>query len=118
MLNANIRIKKTEKKNLTSEYYFEGIKICMLAFLTIYGIGKKKWEVIRKHFNEHDITPIVHGLTGRKSNNAISFEAILQILTFVTNYANINGLPSLARCFFIKIFMTFVTYFFSIFLIN
>jgi hypothetical protein len=33
-------------------------------------------------------------LTGRKSNNAISFETILQILTFITNYANIHGLPS------------------------
>lgn len=92
MLNANIQISKTEKKNLTSDYYFEGIKICIIVFLTIYGIGKKKWKAIRKHFNEYDITPIVHGLTGRKSNNAISFEAILQILTFITNYTNIHGL--------------------------
>ena len=46
-LNANVHTNKTEKKHkdkvcLTSEYYFEGIKICMLAFLTIYGVGKKK----------------------------------------------------------------------------
>ena len=63
MLNANVRISKTEKKNLTSEYYFEGIKICMIAFLTIYGIGKKKWEAIHKHYNEYDISLIVHRLT-------------------------------------------------------
>ncbi len=98
MLTANVRANRTEKKKdkvcLTSDYYFEGIKICMIAFLTIYGIGKKKWEAVRKHFIENDITPIVHGLTGRKSNNAIPFETILQILTFVTNYASVHGLPS------------------------
>jgi hypothetical protein len=46
MLNANVRPSKTEKKKekvcLTSDYYFEGIKICMGAFLMVYGIGKKK----------------------------------------------------------------------------
>jgi hypothetical protein len=98
MLNANVRPNVTnrnkDKMSLTSDYYFEGIKICMAAFLTIYGIGKKKWGAIRKHYSENDIAPVVHGLTGRKSNNAIPFETILQILTFVTNYANTHGLPS------------------------
>jgi hypothetical protein len=99
MLNANVRTNKTEKKHtdkvcLTSEYYFEGNKICMVAFLIIYGVGKKKWEAVRKHYIDHDISPIVHGLTGRKSNNAVLFETILQILTFINNYANAHGLPS------------------------
>ncbi|RGB24601.1 hypothetical protein C1646_772843 [Rhizophagus diaphanus] len=60
---------------------------------------KKKWEAIRKHFSVNDIALIVHGLTGQKSNNAIPFETILQILTFVTNYANVHGLPSSGRHF-------------------
>jgi hypothetical protein len=98
MLNANVRTNKTRKNEdklcLTNEYYFEGIKICMIAFLTIYGIGKRKWEAVRKHYADHDISPIVHGLTGRKSNNAMPFETILYILTFISNYTNIHGLPS------------------------
>jgi len=98
MLSANVRTSKTEKNKdklcLTSDYYFEGIKICMVAFLIIYGVGKKKWEAIRKHYIDHDISPIVHGLTGRKSNNTVPFDTILQILTFISNYANVHGLPS------------------------
>src|SRR3954447_6070025 len=112
MLNANVRVTTKEKKSLTSDYYFEGLKICMISFLIIYGIGKRKWEDVRKHYVDHDISPIKHGLTGRKSNNAILFETVLQILTFVTNYASVHGLPSpgifllnfLCTCFFINSF--------------
>ncbi|KAF0421497.1 chaperonin: PROVISIONAL [Gigaspora margarita] len=53
-----------------------------------------KWDSIRKHFLEHDILPISHGLKNQNSNNKISFNNILHILTFISNYANIHGLPS------------------------
>ena len=84
----------------------------MTSFLIIYGIGKRKWEDIRKHYVNHAISPIKHGLTGWKSNNFISFETVLQILTFVTNYASVHRLLSsgifllnfLCMCFFIKFF--------------
>ncbi|SRR5436190_1572709 len=111
MLNANVRV-TTGKKSLTSDYYFEGLKICMTAFLIIYGIGKRKWEAVRKHYGENDIAPIIHGLTGRKSNNAILFETVLKILTFVTNYANVHGLPSPGNLFFMHML------FYQILLIN
>ncbi len=40
------------------------------------------------------IIPRIHKATGKISNFAISFETILEILTFIINYANIHGLPS------------------------
>ncbi len=96
MFNANVRSNKTEKKRkkvyVTSDYYFKEIKICMGAFLIIYSIRKKRWEAIHKHFSVNDITSIVYSLTSQKNNNAISFETILQILTFITNYANVHEL--------------------------
>ena len=112
MLNANIRVATKEKKSLTSDYYFEGLKICMPSFLIIYGIEKRKWKNICKYYVDHNISLIKHDLTGQKSNNAILFKTVLQILTFVTNYASVHRLLSpgifllnfLCMCFFIKFF--------------
>ncbi|CAB4381099.1 unnamed protein product [Rhizophagus irregularis] len=76
-----------------------GTKICNSAFLTIYGIGTKQWENARKHYIQYNINPRKHKLEGRSSNHAISFDDILNILTFIMNYANTHGLPSPGRHF-------------------
>jgi len=84
-----------QKRNrLDNNYIFEGIKICNEAFLIIYGIGEKYWKNIRSHFIEQGINSRIHKLTGKTSNFAISFEIVLEIITFIINYANIHGLPS------------------------
>ncbi|GES84677.1 hypothetical protein GLOIN_2v1777628 [Rhizophagus clarus] len=75
------------------------MQICSTAFLTIYGIGEKYWRNIRNHYSQQGISPRVHKLTGRLSNFSLSFEKILEILTFIVNYANIYGLPSPGRHF-------------------
>ncbi|CAG8435098.1 3052_t:CDS:2 [Scutellospora calospora] len=86
---------KDQKRNkLASKYVFEGIEICNEAFLIIYGIGEKYWRNIRSHFIQYGISPRIHKLTGKISNFAISFEIVLEVLTFIINYANIHGLPS------------------------
>ena len=86
--------KGQKRQKLACEYSFKGIKICNSAFLGIYSIGTKQWENLRKHFIQNDINPRKHKLQGRTSNHAISFEDILDILTFIKNYANANGLSS------------------------
>ncbi|CAG8826776.1 30186_t:CDS:2, partial [Gigaspora margarita] len=71
---------------LANRYIFEEIEICNEAFLIIYGIGEKYWKNIQSHFIEQGIR--------KTSNFAISFETVLEIITFIINYANIHGLPS------------------------
>ena len=83
-----------ERNRLANKYFFEGVEICKEAFLIIYGIGEKYWKNIRSHFIEHGISPRIHKLTGKTSNFAISFETVLEVITFIFNYANIHGLPS------------------------
>ncbi|CAG8842985.1 31201_t:CDS:2, partial [Gigaspora margarita] len=73
---------------------FDGDQICSKAFLLIYDVSEWKWKSIHKHFLENDILPITHQLKGKSSNNKISFEIIINILIFISNYANIHGLPS------------------------
>lgn len=98
ILSALVRKETTqnnrEKKYLTNEYQFDGSNICSEAFLLIYDISGWKWKSIRKHFLENDILPITHQLKGKNSNNKITFEIIINILIFISNYANIHGLPS------------------------
>ena len=89
-----------KRSKLANNYVFEGIKICNVAFLTIYGIGEKYWDNVRAHFIEQGINPRIHKAVGKVSNFAISFEKILEILSFITNYANVHGLPSPGMNFF------------------
>ena len=98
ILSAGMRDETTAKgkkrENLAIIYFFDGIKVCRTAFLDIYGIGKTRWENIRSHFDNFDIQSRANSLTGKVSNRAISFDGILQIIKFILNYSNINGLPS------------------------
>ncbi|CAG8804996.1 33486_t:CDS:1, partial [Racocetra persica] len=63
-------------------------------FQTIYSLSDKKWKSIRNYYQINGIKPIVHALLGRRSHNALSFATILNVLTFIVNYANCHGLPS------------------------
>ncbi|CAG8780107.1 14096_t:CDS:1, partial [Cetraspora pellucida] len=98
ILNALVRKETTKnninKKYLTNEYQFDRNHICLEAFLLIYDVSEWKWKSIYKHFLENDILLITHQLKEKISNNKISFEIIINILIFISNYANIHGLPS------------------------
>lgn len=98
ILSASLRGETTAKgkkrKNLANVYFFDGIEICKSAFLGIYGIGTTRWVNIRRHFNDFDIQTRANSLTGKVSNRAISFNGVLQIIKFILNYSNVNGLPS------------------------
>ncbi|CAG8715168.1 19453_t:CDS:1, partial [Gigaspora rosea] len=98
MLHAMTRPKETlqgkEKQYLTVKYTFDGNEICEKGFQIIYSLSNKKWENIRQHYRISSIKPIKHALSGRKSHNALSFATILNVLTFIINFANCHGLPS------------------------
>ncbi|CAG8490029.1 14403_t:CDS:2, partial [Cetraspora pellucida] len=90
---CKIRLMSAIEKNI----FFLGIlevSVCQKAWLTIYAIGKSKWEAIQTHYSKNDINPIVHSLKECVSNHAIKFETILHILMFIRNFAIQHGLPS------------------------
>src|SRR5436309_1240363 len=64
-------LSKEQLKKFTNVYFFEGIEICKIAFRGIYGISEKRWKNIRSHFDNFDIQPRTHSLTGRVGNKAI-----------------------------------------------
>jgi hypothetical protein len=98
ILSASLRSETTAKKEkrikFANIYFFDGTEICRIAFMGIYGIGDTRWKNIRSHFSDFDIQLRTSSLTGKTSNRAISFDGVLQIIKFILNYSNINGLPS------------------------
>ncbi|CAG8449024.1 8405_t:CDS:2 [Scutellospora calospora] len=89
-------------KNLSKSFqdmYLLGKLICLNAFKTIYGLGEKRWKNLREHFVENDINLRKDSKIGKVSNQAISFEVVMNVITFIANYAKQNGLPSPGRSF-------------------
>lgn len=87
-------VRNLKKSKLSTEYIFEGKPICLNAFKIIYGLGEKRWKNLREHFTENDINLRKNLKTGKIGNRAISFETVLNVITFIANYAKQNGLPS------------------------
>ncbi|KAF0333403.1 chaperonin: PROVISIONAL [Gigaspora margarita] len=87
-------IKNSKKSKLTTEYNFEGKSIYLNAFKIIYGLGDTQWKNLRDHFGEHDINLHINSKTGKVGNQAISFEIIMKVISFIGNFAKQNGLPS------------------------
>lgn len=98
IIDGSIKIAKSASKvprsHLVTNYSFSGVSICQTAWLMIHGIGKSKWETLRTHYQNYGLKPKIHALTGRISNNTISFTTTLHVLKFITNFANQHGLPS------------------------
>ncbi|CAJ0845322.1 572_t:CDS:2 [Entrophospora sp. SA101] len=88
-------ISTSTSEYLTMAYVFDGVAICSSAFFKLYDLSKNRLIGLKNHYKDNDIVPKVHLSKGKKvSHNKFSFETILKVLTFLKNYANLNGLPS------------------------
>ncbi|CAG8802773.1 20075_t:CDS:2 [Gigaspora margarita] len=103
IIHANIRkpelVDGTPKSRMTTKYSFEGTEICQEAWFLIHGIGTTRWKSLREHYQKNGLVQKFHNLTGRNSNDAISFVIVLFVLKFIINFAKIHGLPSPGRSF-------------------
>ena len=87
-------VRNLKKSKLSTEYIFEGKPICLNAFRIIYGLGQTRQKNLREHFIENDINIRKNSKTNKISNNILSFEIIMKVITFIENFAKQNGLPS------------------------
>ena len=73
---------------------FHGERICEKTFLMIHAIGKKKFRNILKHYKTYrSLSSRVHGSSGVRPHNALSFEDTKSVKSFIINYARNNALP-------------------------
>ncbi|CAG8839332.1 18199_t:CDS:2, partial [Gigaspora margarita] len=84
-------------KNLSKSFqdmYLLGKPICLNAFKIIYSLEEKRYKNLREHFTKNDINLRKNCKIEKIGNRAMSFETVLNVITFIANYAKQNGLPS------------------------
>ncbi|CAG8688068.1 9235_t:CDS:2, partial [Scutellospora calospora] len=62
-------------------------------------LGDTRWKNLREHFAENDINLRKNSKTRKVGNRALSFEIVMNVITFITNYAKQNSLSSSGRSF-------------------
>ena len=82
-----------KQKKQWFRYTYAGQEICAGAFRTIYGIGSKVFDNLKKHLDKCGPVPRTHGNQGRKPKNALCYEEVLHVVQFVKNYTDQVGIP-------------------------
>ncbi|XP_070567041.1 uncharacterized protein [Ptychodera flava] len=74
-------------------YTFDGQEICEKAFRFVHFVGSQSFKNLKAHYKDKGVLPRVHGLKGKKAHNAYSFEVIADVIKFLEQYAQENGIP-------------------------
>ena len=80
-------------KRARLSYAYDSREVCEGAFCFIHGIGDYTLRALKKHLRDHGLTPRVHGNKGKKPAHAFTRVTILNVLTFIYQYAKVHGLP-------------------------
>lgn len=71
--------------------------VCRKFFLLYYGESIDRLKRLQKYLIETGTVPPAHGNTGKKPKHACSRDAIEAVLSFISNFAAIHGLPDPGR---------------------
>ena len=73
-------------------FYHQGKEICQATFRFIHGIGKFRYESLKKSLKKFGMAPRVHGNKRRKPKHALSLCDVEYIVRFLLNYTVEHGL--------------------------
>ncbi|KAK3105662.1 hypothetical protein FSP39_002952 [Pinctada imbricata] len=82
-----------ERQRQNFNYSFNQNAICETAFLLFHDIGNKAFKNLKQHYKENGIESRVHGHKGRRAPNSFPFEVIENVVLYIKNHADENGLP-------------------------
>ena len=80
-------------KRVRLVYAYDSRELCEGAFCFIHGVGDFSLRSLKKHLRDKGVTPRVHGNKGKKPAHAHTRADILSVLSFIHQYAKVNGLP-------------------------
>lgn len=81
------KLEEERKREYTSTYLHQGRHVCRKTFLFLHKVGKCAFSNIKKSCKEDGLVPRVHGNTKKAPANALTFEDISHVVSFVRNYA-------------------------------
>jgi len=75
------------------KYSFKDVKVCRNAFMHTFNVNKHTIKSLSAHISENGVCTKKHGNAQRRPHNAAKYEDVLCIVNFVSNYANLYGMP-------------------------
>ena len=75
------------RKREHSYYYHQGLQICRATFLFLHSIHHYTFKALRRSCREEGMLPRVHGNTRRLPSNALTFNDVKHVVSFIDNYA-------------------------------
>ena len=85
---AHGRHKTVSRKRPRAHYMHNGLEVCKVTFGFIFGVGKKhKINSIRQHYMEEGLTIKVHKNSQLQPHNALGYDDIKSISSFLLNYS-------------------------------
>ena len=85
--------KGKDRKQQHFRYTFRGAKICESAFRVIHAAGIHYMKNLKRHFKVNGAVPRVHGNKRRLPHNVTPLASLQKVISFITSYAEENGLP-------------------------
>uniref|UniRef100_A0A1X7VKS5 Uncharacterized protein n=1 Tax=Amphimedon queenslandica TaxID=400682 RepID=A0A1X7VKS5_AMPQE len=68
------------------------IKVIRVTYLKLHACGKSRFEEIMKNYRMNGLIPRVHGNAGKTPNHALTYDDILWVVAFISNYAGVHGI--------------------------
>ena len=81
-----------KRQRVTVTFMHRGYHLCRATYTFLYGVSKHRIQSIKEHILEHGLVTRTHGNTKRLPHNALTLDAILNVLKFITNYAEQNAI--------------------------
>ena len=87
------KITNVQRRRVTYQYAYDNRTVCKSAFCFLHHIGTKMLRNLQQHLRENGAVPRENGNRRHLPPNAFSFSTVNRIVTFISNYATVNGLP-------------------------
>ena len=83
---------QAKQQRITVTFMHRGYHLCRNTHMFLYGVSKHHIQSIKEHVLEHGLVTRTHGNTRRLPHPALTLDAILNVLRFITNYAEQNAI--------------------------
>ena len=80
-----------ERQRASACYLHNNRRVCLTTFLFLHHLKRDMFRHIRRSYNENGLVPRVHGNTRRLPVNALTFDDVSHVVSFLRNYAEVHA---------------------------
>ena len=78
---------------LSCEYYLHGFRVCRTAFLFLHCVSWFRYDSIVSHYKQTALCTRIHGNSKCAPANAIPYEGVHHLVSFIKNFSKAHGMP-------------------------